>query len=266
MGALLRRFRKQRGLSQLALATSVEVSSRHLSFVETGRSEPSREMLLRLTRALDLAPRERNEAFVLCGLSIPMRETPLNDPAMFQVRTALDLLLRQMEPFPAVAVDAQWDIVMCNRAMAAFLGVLGGPSLSPHQLLQERPNAMVSLFDPEGIRRCVLNWPQAAAATLDRLLREQARSPRLRPLVREILRYPDVAELVAARDPSATGALVVPLRMALGEHTLELLTTVTTLGTPRDLTLVELHVESFHPLDEATRAFFEHLAVQAPSA
>ena len=247
VGELLRHWRKTRRMSQLDLALEAGSSARHLSFVETGRANPSREMLLSLATALDVPLRERNVLLQAAGFASVYRETGLDEPGMAQMRTALSLIIRQHEPFPAVVLDRRWNILMTNGPYARFLQTMLGERWDP------RGNALRNLFAPGGVRQFMVNWRDVAAAVLGRAQREAAmsRDPQALALLEEILGYPDVAEL--ARDAGAVGQLLIPLEVTLGPgRRARLFTTIATLGTPVDITLQELRIESFHAADEET--------------
>ena len=170
-GALLRRWRESRRLSQLELALEAEVSTRHLSFVESGRATPSREMLLKLANVLDVPHRERNALLLAAGYAPVYRETPLRDPRMSQVRTALQLILKQNEPRSAFAFDRYWNVVMANAAFIRFLTfVFGRPprGLEPLEICDPPQwNALHLVFDPKAVRRIIVNWEPVAKALLD---------------------------------------------------------------------------------------------------
>ncbi len=265
VGELLRYWRKRRSLSQLELSTQAEVSTRHLSFLETGRSEPSRPMLLRLARYLDLPPRERNALLDAAGFAAAHRETPLTDPQMRQALEAVELLLKRQEPFPAAVVDQLWDLRMINQGWQSMSTLLSGARPKAYALLPEpRANVMRTLFAPDGLRNCVPNWPDCARIMLDRLMRERARAPQLEALVSEVLAMPQVAPLLEM-DRSRPSDLLVPMRMNFGEETVDLISTITTLGTPQDLTLAELHIESFHPASPEDETKWKALLTQLPA-
>jgi transcriptional regulator with XRE-family HTH domain len=261
VGSLLKEWRGVRGMSQLDLASAAEVSPRHLSFVETGRSVPSREMVLTLARALDVPFRERNAMLSAAGYAPVFRETSLDDPQMAGMRRALELLLRQHQPFPAVALDRRWDIAMCNAAYARFLKVVPAPlpSLEPYRVLAApRLNVLKLLFAE--LRPLVTNWDEVARAVLERAFREAQtdRDPVRRRIVDECLQQAP-PELRAAR-PEAPPPLVLPVDLRVGELRASFFSTITTLGTPQDITLQELRIESFHAADAVTEELARALA------
>jgi transcriptional regulator with XRE-family HTH domain len=251
-GALLREHRRGRGLSQESLSQKAAISTRHLSFMETGRAQPSREMTLTLASALSLPLREHNALLLAAGYAPAYRETPLGNPTMAEARRALELVLRRHEPFAAVAYDRHWDVVLANRPYSAVLRALVGDDAPEPYVVQPegRLNAMRLLFHPDGIRRHLANWTEVARAFLPRLIQAQASTDlAMCALAREILSYPGVPRV---SEPGPPPALLVPLVLRLGDVTLRLFTTLSTLGTAQDVTLAELCVESFHPADDAT--------------
>jgi len=254
VGSLLREWRGVRRMSQLDLAMTAEVSPRHLSFVETGRAVPSREMVLTLAKALEVPVRDRNAMLTAAGYAPVYRETSLDDPKMADMRKALALLLRQHEPFLAVALDRRWDIVMCNTPWSRLQALAGGGALEPHRVLgTPRLNLLKLLFGP--FRPMVVNWEEVAREILERAQREAAadRDPARRQIVEECLAT--VPEEWLRPRSEASPRLVITLEVRLGEKRARLFSTITTLGTAQDITLQELHIESFHPADAET----EHL-------
>jgi len=254
VGRLLKEWRDVRGMSQLALATAAEVSPRHLSFVETGRAEPSREMVLTLARALDVPLRERNAMLTAAGYAPVFRETPLDDPRMAEMRRAVVLLLRQHEPFFAVALDRRWDIVMCNRAYARMTQTLDDPSLRlvPYEVLPApRLNALKLLFGR--FRPLIANWEEVASGVFDRAQREARldRDPARRAVLEECLRSAPPGWRPAR---SETAPLVLTVELRIGDQSARLFSTIATLGTAQDITLQELRIESFHAADAETEA------------
>jgi transcriptional regulator with XRE-family HTH domain len=260
-GGLLRRWRESRRLSQLELALEAEVSTRHLSFVESGRATPSREMLLKLANVLDVPHRERNALLLAAGYAPVYRETPLRDPRMSQVRTALQLILKQNEPRSAFAFDRYWNVVMANAAFIRFLTfVFGRPprGLEPFEIC-DRPqwNTLHLVFDPKAVRRIIVNWEPVAKALLDHAHRAAmwARDTKLDELIASLLAYPGVPERWREPDLESPQALLLPFELDLGGGKIaRMFSTVATLSTPQDVTLQDLHVEAFYAADEETEA------------
>lgn len=267
--SLLRAWRQRRGLTQLDLALAAELSAKHLSFLETGRALPSRDMLLRLCRVLDLPLRERNVLLTAAGFAPSYRRTPLADPTMSQVRQALALLLERHEPYPAVAVDPGWTVLMANDAYVRTLQWLGGRDLRGGQGIAvhgEPPvagsNALLPLFDPEGVRRNVANFEVVAPAMLMRVHREAVRHPRARDLLRKLLALPGCPSPWTG--PVDDAQVLVPLVLAHGGIHVSTFLTITTLGTAQDITAQEVHIETFFPADEGSERFFRTRSVMPP--
>jgi transcriptional regulator with XRE-family HTH domain len=259
-GRLLRQWRARRGMSQLDLAVEAEISSRHLSFIETGRSRPSREMVLRLARVLDIPLRDRNDLLVGAGFAPMYRETGLEAPAMAHARRALDFLLRQQEPHPALVVDRHWNILKANDATGRLVQRLLDPAaageLGP-------PNAMRLTFHPRGFRPHIANWEATAAAMIQWLHRDVVSGhadEETRRLLEELLAYPGVPRQWRALDLDASTAPFLAVEFRTAELDLRYFTTLTSLGTPHDITLQELRIESFFPADEATEETARKLA------
>jgi transcriptional regulator with XRE-family HTH domain len=242
VGELLRVWRQRRRLSQLDLANEAEVSARHLSFLETGRARPSREMLLRLAERLEVPLRERNELLLAAGFAPAYGRRALDSPDMAAVTRALDLVLTAYEPFPAVVVDRSWELVTANASVALFLDGV------PAHLLEPPANVLRLSLHPEGLAPRIANLPQWRAHLLHRLGREAhlTGDPGLAALHREL------AALPGGTDRSTPDGIAVPLRLRTDDGVLSFLSTVTTFGTAVDLTAAELSVEAFLPADEVT--------------
>lgn len=271
VGPLLRRWREARHLSQLELALEAEVSARHISFLETGRATPSREMLLTLANVLDVPLRERNVLLLAAGYAPVYGETSLDDPRMAQIRTVVEIMLKANEPRSALAHDRYWNVVMANAAFIRFLTVMLGKApagLFPLQVsIPPRVNVLHLLFDPNGLRRVMVNWQASAKSLLNEAHRRLAwaRDDMLKALIADILKYPGVP--ARWREPELEGpqALLLPMELNLNGKIARMFSTVTTVATPHDVTLQELHVEVFYPADadtEATlQAYEEHVKV-----
>jgi transcriptional regulator with XRE-family HTH domain len=257
-GGMLSRWRKARRISQLDLALDAGVSSRHLSFVETGRARPSREMVLRLCAALDVPLRERNLLLLAAGFAPVHRETPLDAPEMAGMLGALRLILSRHDPYGAVAFDRNWDIVMASEAYAGLVNACpllpDAPPIAPLTLTRTpRPNMLRLLCHPDGHRSHVVNWAEAARAVLARAVREAAQDDpdgARRALLAEVLAYPGVPTPEPAGAAAGAGApLIVPVELRHGDGTIRLLSTIATLGTAEDITLRELRIEAFYPAE-----------------
>lgn len=251
-GMLLRGWRLERGLSQLRLAGDAEVSTRHLSCLERGKSAPSREMVLVLGSALELPLRERNELLAAAGFTPAYSESALDAAAMEPVRRALDLILEAHEPYPAVVVDRAWVLRRANGpAQRIFGAILGGGELLGG-------NAMEVLFDPQGLRPFVRNLDEVGEAVITRLAEEARRDP----VIAELLARLEGRGWLEARwrRPRVPDDVIVPMHLAFGSMEARLFTTMTTLGTPRDVAAQELRIEAYHPMDEATRVLLQSFA------
>lgn len=260
-GTLIAAARRARRLSQMDLALEAGVSTRHLSFVETGRSRPSPGLVLRLCEVLGVPPREADGVLLAAGHAPAHRETPLEAPAMAEILQALRLILARHDPLPAVAFDAAWDIVMVNEAYGPALdGCLAagvepavgrGPLPRLALLPPPRPNLLRLLCHPGGARRFIGNWPDVARALLDRVQREArlpSADPAHRPPIEEALAHPGVAKLMRGRPLGPAAPLVVPVELLSPDgRRSRFLTTIATLGTAQDLTLRELRIETYHP-------------------
>ena len=247
VGRLLRDWRERRRLTQLDLALRAEVSARHLSFVETGRSRPTSEMILRLARHLDVPLRERNVLLLSGGYAPAYPAHGLADPPMSAVNDAIEHVLRAHEPFPAVVIDGRWDMVAGNDAVPMLI-----EGAAP-ALLEPPVNVLRLSLHPEGMAPRIVNLPEWRAHLLDRLDRDvaSAADPALIELRAELAAYPCPPP---ASSPD-TRAILVPMRLRVGDATLSLFSTTTVFGTPRDVTLSELAIESFYPADPPTAAF-----------
>lgn len=258
-GELLRHWRRVHGVSQLDLSTLAGVSSRHLSFIETGRSQPSRHMVLRLGESLDLPLRHRNALLEAAGYAPVYRQSELPAPDLAPVRRALELILSSHEPFPAFVLDRSWNIVLANAAHRRLL-----PLLLPEKArLTEPVNVMRLVLDPALLRPRIVNWG-VVAHVLGHRLHRRLRMPyvdeRMRRHLEELLSLPDVRGAMSDVQVPADAAVVVPLALDLNGRRLSWFSTVATLGTPLDVTLDELEIESLFPADEATEQAARELA------
>lgn len=254
-GALLREHRTRRHWSQSALAEQAEVSTRHLSFLETGKSTPSREMVLVLSSALELPLRERNVLLGAAGFAPVYRESALDSPAMSDVRRAIDLLLSHHEPFPAMVFDPLWNVVKINQGAGALLGALVTPD---PEIGTVAANGVRFLFHPKGARPYIENWTEVATYVLEQLRREAHASPRegSAALLAEMeALVGDVGYVV----PRTIETPLLEVRLRKEDLRLRFFTTITTLGTPLDVTVQELRIETYFPADVETRTFMEQL-------
>jgi transcriptional regulator with XRE-family HTH domain len=250
IGKLLRDWRLRRRLSQLDLALEASVSARHISFVETGRAKPSRELVLHLAEQLEVPLRERNALLLAAGFAPVYNETPLDSPELAPVREALDRLLASHEPFPAVIVDRQWELIAANAPLRALLADGVDPAL-----LEPPANTLRISLHPDGLAPRIVNFAEYSAHLLTRLRREATLSadPGLATLYDELRAYPGVDDgsaHAAHEDPMP----FVPLRLRAGDRELTFFSTIATFGTALDVTLAELAIESFFPADAETAA------------
>lgn len=259
-GEQLRHWRTARRYSQLGLASAADVSSRHLSYMETGKSKPSREMVLHLARVLDLPLRDRNNLLVAARFAPAFGETALDAAAMDEVRATLEHMLAVHEPALATVVDGAYEIVAANDSATRVIGALVEPDSAA---LAPSLNAARLMFHPDGIRRFVTNWEQAGAAILRRVQLDAVHRPtdeRLADVLDEVMGWPGVATLTTRTESAAPDDLLVPMELQVGGRELRLLTTIATIGAPHDVTLEELHLETLWPADAGSRALLEELA------
>jgi transcriptional regulator with XRE-family HTH domain len=252
VGDLLREWRCRRGLSQLALATEAEISARHLSFLETGRSLPSRDMLLRLAEQLQIPLRERNVLLTAAGFAAVFPERQLTDPALDVIRKAIDVILTAHRPYPAFVIDRHWTLVASNDALTPFLG-----GIEP-ALLQSPVNVLRLTLHPGGLAPRLANYHEWRAHVLDKLHQQVALTgnPVLAELREELRDYPAPPGSGVATMPSSVDQqchrIVVPFQFRTDAGILSFFSTTTVFGTPVDITLSELSLESFYPADSAT--------------
>jgi transcriptional regulator with XRE-family HTH domain len=256
-GLLLKEWRRIRRMSQLAVAVEASISPRHLSFVESGRSTPSREMVLTLTETLDVPMRERNSLLVAAGYAPLYLERTLDSSELAQVRLALSRLLTHHEPYPAVVLDRQWNVLQSNaaapRLFAQFVDLAALPQ--PRNLLR-------SMFDPTGLRPWIANWPVVSQTLIRRVFREAVAGvpdPRVLSLLRDLRALPESPD--PGLETLAGDLPFHPVQFRKGSLNLSFFSMVTTVGAPFDITAQELRIEAFFPSDGATERFArEHLA------
>ena len=246
VGTLLRAWRQRRRLTQLDLALEADISARHLSFVETGRAQPSREMLLHLSEELEIPLRERNTLLVAGGFAPMFRERPLADAALAQARRAIDVVLEAQKPFPAFALDRHWNIAASNRALPELYEGVDAALLAPPV------NAMRLSLHPRGVVPRIENLAEWRAHLLARLHRlvELTGDATLEDLLKEVSAYPGAETRPSRDDPGQS--VLIPLRIRCSLGTLSFMSTTTVFGTPVDVTLSELAIELFFPADPAT--------------
>jgi len=256
VGVLLREWRAARRLSQLDLALDAGVSARHLSYIETGKSQPSREMLARLADTLDMSLRERNALLVAAGYAPRYTESSLATPEMAQVRRAIELLLKQQEPYPAFLINRHWDVLAVNEGAIRMNRYILDGRESPHT------NMLHNIFDPNDLRAHLANWEEIAGDLLGHLHNLVASSPgdeKARKLLDDVLSYPGVPARWRQRDLASAPTPLLTTVFRKDGRELSFFSTITTFGTPRDVTLDELHIESCFPVDEETMSFCHQL-------
>jgi transcriptional regulator with XRE-family HTH domain len=255
VGPLLRDWRARRRRSQLDLALDVGVSPRHLSFVETGRAQASAAMLLAIAEGLDLPLRERNRLLLAGGYAPRYPEHGLDEAGMAQVRASLQRLLDAHDPYPGLVVDRQWNVVLANRAAATLA------TLVPPALLAPTLNVYRASLHPDGLAAFTVNFADWAPHLLAQLRRAVAGSgdAGLAALEAEVRAYPNVADLPPPADDAAP-ALLLPMVLDLPAGRVSMFTTITTFGTPRDVTLEELSVELFYPSDPPSEGLLRRMA------
>ncbi len=259
VGELLRDWRNARGLSQMELAHRAGISPRHMSFVETGRSRPGREVLLDLSEVLGVPFRERNELLEAAGYARMYRDSALDDDAVARVADVLRFLLRSHEPYGAVVVDSEWNVRMANDPHRTLMARLLADA---PEALREEKNLLVQTFHPQGLRPRIRNFARVAHTLLERL-EAQARSNPMRDAYGELLeRLRGLGDLPEPPPSPEEGPLpiLLPLELEVEGRVLRLFTTLTTLGTPQDALLQELRIETFFPADQQTEAALGELA------
>ena len=251
VGVLLRQWRERRRLSQLELSIRAEISTRHLSFVETGRSAPSRDMVLQLTDRLDVPLRERNRLLLAAGFAPVYSETPLEAPSMDSVRAAVRQLLAGHEPYPALVVDRSWNLVEANSSMVLFTGLVSPDLLAPPA------NVLRASLHPQGLAPHIINLGEWRGHLLHRLQRivELTADPDIVKLAAELESYPHPQPEPGAGPPNE---IMIPLRLRGPDGSeLSFFSMVATFGTPLDVTLSELAIEAFYPADAATASLLQ---------
>ena len=258
VGDLLREWRQRRRMSQLDLSLEADISTKHLSFLETGRSQPSRDMVLLLAEQLEVPLRERNVLLVAAGFAPVFAERRLEDPALQPARKAVDLVLAGHEPYPALAVDRHWTLIAANGVVGRLIG---GADAA---LLQPPVNVLRLSLHPKGLAPRIANLSEWRAHLLARLRRqiEVSADPVLTELMRELGAYPAPSARRTGRPAGEHdfAGVVVPVQFTSEQGTLSFFSTTTVFGTPLDITLSELALESFFPADTATAEALRRLA------
>ena len=247
--SVLREWRRRRGLSQLELAGRMAISQRHLSFMELGRASPSRDMVMRLAAALDVPLRQQNALLIAAGFAPVWRQTDLAAPELGEVSRALDYMLAQQEPFPAVAVDRHWNLLRANQGAVRLVEFLVGPLAPDSQV-----NLADALVAPDVLRPHLLNWAEVVRYFIRSVEADAAAdgTSETAALLERLLAYDGVKAAIDAPTAEAAVTPMLPMRFRKGNTELLLFTTIATLGTPQDITLQELRIESFFPMDSQT--------------
>lgn len=263
VGPLVREWRLRRRRTQMDLALDAGLSTRHLSFVETGRSKPSPELLLTLADRLEIPLRDRNRLLLAAGYAPLYSQTPIDDQALDRARGAIQQMLDHHDPYPGVAVDRMWNVVLANRGAARLTGLL------PPELRAAPINVFRACLHPAGFAPLTVNLAEWAHYLLGELRRLAARTadPEAERLLNEMSGYPAVKSLLGwhQHSPTEEPALLVPWKVRMGDHVWSLFTTITSFGTPSDITLDELAVELFYPADKATESLLGQAGEGAPT-
>lgn len=257
VGPLLKEWRSHRRMSQLALATAADVSQRHISFVESGRSTPSRDLLLHLARAMDVPLRDQNLLLTAAGYARVFTESDYDAADLAPLRAAVDAMLAGVEPYPAMAIDRLWNVHRINDGAAALFGALVGPDAPVGEPL----NLARLVFHPDGVRRRIRNFAVVGAVLLDRIDRDVMLSPdhhEMSALRDELMAYPGVAEIDRRGGIEAPPAFSVELVLDTDRGLMRFFTTLASVGSPTDVTAQELSVEFYFPLDDATDTLLRH--------
>lgn len=259
VGTLLKTWRERRRKSQLDLALDAEISTRHLSFVETGKARPSREMILLLAECLSIPLREQNKILLTAGFAPNFSERKFDDETFDKARQAIELILKGHEPFPALAVDRLWNMVAANRTVAPLLEGISA------ELLKPPVNVLRLSLHPEGLAKRIVNLYEWREHLLNRLKKqvEDTADIELEQLLNELKSYKTAPS--KREKPSKTDTeIVVPLKLQSAFGTLSFISTTTVFGTPTDVTLSEIALETFFPADEATKNIFSRFTLSNP--
>ena len=263
-GGRLRWWRAHRGLSQLDLAGAAGTTQRHVSFIESGRAQPSREMVLRLAATLEVPLRQQNTLLLAAGFAPAWRESNLAAPELAMVNQAFEHMLAQQEPFPAIVVDRRWNVLRANAGAARLTAFLTAPSPAP--AAAGSVNMAEWLLSPEGLRPFLVNWQEVAIYFLRGVQADASAdgTQETAALLQRLLAYPGVPALSHAPALEEPPAPVLVIHFRKGQTSLRLFTIIATLGTPQDVTVQELRIECFFPADAATTQVFKDWAARPP--
>jgi transcriptional regulator with XRE-family HTH domain len=254
-GLLLKHWRDQRGFSQLDLAVMSQVSQRHVSFLESGRAQPSQAMVLQLATVLEIPLRQQNLLLTAAGFAPIHTEMSLAAPEMTAIRKALDFMLQQQEPYPAIVIDRYWHLLLTNQAAQRLLTTFVTPAALQTWTHHSKLNLLRVMFDPQGLRPFIVNWSEVAEHLLQRLYREtiaEGESEQSVALLTELMSYPGVAEIWHSTDRIRPHTLLLTIHFQRDDLAWRFFSTIATLGTPHDITLQELRIEYLFPADAAT--------------
>jgi transcriptional regulator with XRE-family HTH domain len=259
-GRLLKDWRGRRGVSQLGLAAAARTTQRHLSFIESGRAMPSRDMVLRLGATLSLPLRQQNALLLAAGYAPAWKERDLSTPDLAVVTRALDYMLAQHEPYPAFVINRCWNLLRANRGALNLTEFLTGPA--PPTAPAEPVNLAIALLAPNGLRPFIVNWQEVALHFIRGVQADTHADgmPETASLLDRLLALPDVPALSDLMTPEEGQSPVLPMHFQRDGTSLRLFTTIATLGTPRDVTLEEIRIEFFFPMDEPTAQTFSNWA------
>ena len=257
--SLLKSWRQKRRLSQLELSLASGVSQRHVSFLESGRSQPSRGMILQLSETLDVPLRDRNDWLVAAGFAPVFRARQLSDPQMTQVMGAIQMMLRNHEPFPAIAMDRNWNVRLTNKAFEFLSGLIGNEIWDA--IGGPERNMLKLFFHPQGVKPLIANWATIAPVLWHRAHREADAlgGEEIKSILSDLRQFQDTEAFWAAEEVSLVP--VLPVEVEKNGVRLSLFTVISTFGTAQDVTADELRIESFFPADDATDKVFRMLAV-----
>jgi transcriptional regulator with XRE-family HTH domain len=263
-GMALRYWRSKRGHTQLRLSTDSQISQRHISFLESGRAQPSKELIMKLGLVLAIPLRERNVMLLAAGFAPAYQERKLSDPELKAVKQALDFMLQQQEPYPALVVDRLWNLVMTNRpAVQLMQWLLDLPKDQPLPL--EGVNILKLTLDPAALRKYIVNWQDVCADLLHWIQREamgDGPGSEATRLLAELVAYPGIHDAAQTLNLDTRTLPFLATKIQKNGVELNLFSSITTMGTPHDVTVHELRIETFFPADAATADWFKAKAIQ----